>query len=966
MRRLAPIIPVLLILAAPPVMLWTLWVNPLSAGEDDVEYYYPLRVLVGRELAEGRWPIHNPLEATGMPLLADPQSAVLHPATWLFAALGGTEAPGAAGPVRGPLLAYALSLYIGFWLAGGGTYLYLRRIGLMRPAAAFGAVAFMFCGFLIGHRVHLGMVLAACMLPWGLWCIEGLRRVARRVPSDAASGERSDAASHERSRAVLPWLAPTIFLALAAGHWPTFVHMSLIWAAYFLLRARPLGRSLGVCAAAAALALVCAGPQLLATADLMHQATRQRIGFATAGENSFFPGAGVLAMFPFLMGSRTPNVFSQKWWGSWHQCEMLGYVGLATLVLAGAAMWRLYRKTKRTSSPSASAGACAKTQACSSQHVRSQSSSETQVSLETQAYTPLVRTWTWIAIGAGVWMLGYYLPTYRLVHMVPVLGVMRCPARMVLAVDFALAALAAIAIHLVSQGRESAGVPDASTGTIPSDNFSRLKSSIVRGGMVILPIAMVLTLVVLALAAVALRALGWWLDYSPFTVGSSEAGLAAASPLNPAVWVPAILWAATAAVLLWWSKAPARRSGLLVALLLADLFILTRYVDVPANVRAVDMSTPPAAAWLKEHAGASGEEYRVWGLSHLYCHRQRELLLPKLCCVYGISTIASYGPFLSPTDAHLLGFNIAGDNRGWTDLLRRNRLISLYNVRYILAEANTPYVRVLESVRVTAGPAMELGENLVGDDWALHHATREGGEIRLDPPFPLTLFFTPAEATTPVALEPNTIYRISLEARGPDGGAGNYLSAEVFHKGAEGLWLQPQGWGLSVPFEQIGADWRRFRWTFQTEGNLPAPWGLQLKTMSERPIEVREISLRKLSAWESPEDAGGLAAGSAVYKKVAELPPVRSGDPPVVIYENLLARDLPIDRGSAYEKDIEDLRWKAIPPEDWRGSQAPNVGLRSHLGHPGAIALAATLPGALVYVVAVVVAIFRARRRGRL
>ena len=63
--KLGPCIAVLVILLAPAAMLYTLWIDPLSAGEDDVGYYHPLRVMVGQAVARGQWPIHNPLEATG-------------------------------------------------------------------------------------------------------------------------------------------------------------------------------------------------------------------------------------------------------------------------------------------------------------------------------------------------------------------------------------------------------------------------------------------------------------------------------------------------------------------------------------------------------------------------------------------------------------------------------------------------------------------------------------------------------------------------------------------------------------------------------------------------------------------------------------------------------------------------------------------------------------------------------------
>ncbi|HUS47247.1 MAG TPA: hypothetical protein VNA25_25175 [Phycisphaerae bacterium] len=884
MGRLRRALPILLILALPPVMLHTLWLDPVSAGEDDLGYYYPLRVMVGAALREGRWPINNPLEATGAPLLADPQSAVMHPATWLFAVIDSPPA-------------YALSIFAAFWLAGGGAWLYLRKIALARPAAMFGTVAFMFCGFMVGHRVHLGIILAAAMLPWGLWCVERLRR---------------------REWRALFWIVPCVYLALAAGHWPTFIHMCLIWAAYFALRARPLGPALGIWLCAAALALLIALPQIAATFDAVRQTARTRIGYATAGENSFFPAAAMLAGFPFIFGSRTPNFFPQTWWGPWHLCEMLGYVGLATLVLAGAAVWRLYRK--RPDRPAHEGR--------------------------------LVRVWTWIAIGAGVWMLGYYTPLYRLVHMLPILGMLRCPARMVLAVDMALATLAAIAIHALMTG---ASQPEAQQRRPIA--IGRLSRSILRGVTWVLPAVMMVSLLLLALVALLTR--GIWTKGNPFFVGGADEALLAVNPANPAVWVPLALMAATAVVVRMWLARPAVRAPALVALLLIDLFFITRFVDVQAEVKKVDLGPPPAAAWVKQHAGEA--PFRVWGLSGSYHHRQRELLLPKTCCAYGVATIANYGPFQSSAHVHLLGFNICGYNRDWARLLRRNHMLSLYGVRYFVVESGSEFQDVLESVEATAEPERLIGENLLGGQWELTRAERRGAVVSLRTSF----MWRPSEAQRPLRLAPNAFYRISLDARGPRGGAANFLRADVFHRSPDGAWYQPADWGLSVPAEQVATGWRHFEWTFRTGANVPTPLGFRLLTMSERPIEVRGVSMRRASGWETPWTLGPIAPGTKIYRKLAELPPIRPGEAPVAIYENRLALPrAPIRYKHVLTDDeVERLKW-SFPAGDWPdGLWVPNLGLAPTAVTTRNLCLATLLPGVGIYLVVLMIAGIRAAMR---
>jgi len=869
---------VLLILAAPPLMLYTLWSNPLSAGEDDVVYYYPLRTLVGRAMGEGVWRGVNEFEAGGGALMSDPQSAWLFPASWLFVVVKSR-------------VAYALSIFAAFWLAGGGGYVYLRKLGLVCAAAAIGAIVFMFCGFMVGHRVHLAMVHTASFLPWGLWCIETARTSPRRA---------------------FAFAFPVMFLAIAAGHWPTLIHLGVIWSVYFLFRGRPFARSALVLGLAAALAVALAAPQIATTLDLLQQTTRQRIGYATAGENSFFPAAGIMAVFPMIFGSRTPNFFPQQWWGPWHLCEMLGYVGLVTLVLAGAGVWGLFRRggggrTGKESRGEHSAG----------------------VDAERFRWGGLVRTWTWIAIGAGVWMLGYYLPTYRLIHALPVLGVVRCPARMVLAVDIALAVLAAIAVHVLLVRPAGGAIADG------------LARAVRRAATVVVPAAMAACLMLLAGAAWALR--GTWTAGWPIPMGSAADALRAVAVGNPAVWVPVALMAATAAAVWLWLRAPRRRVGILVAILLVDLLMLTRFVDVPPDYASLPSpEASPAADWLRDNASPDTPS-RVLGLSDSYHHRPAELLLPKTSGVRGIATIGNYGPFQSPQQAHLFGFRPWGQTRGWADLIRRNFLLSLYNVRYVIAESGGEHERVLRSVRIASSPPAAEGGELLADR----------GTLRLRTP----LLWRPATVTQDVSgvLRAGVVYRISLDARGPDGGAANFIQADIGGKGPDGGWLAPAGRGLVAEAEQIGTDWRHFEWTFQAEGDLSGQLAFRVLTMSEREVEVRNVSLRA-SDWPRPVNLTELDAGQSVYRKVADLPAVVRGDANVVIYENLLCAPAAVSARRWGPGEIEQLKWSGRMPE-----QVPDLSLAA--GGPSLLSQAVAGAGGVAYLFIVAGGHIVARRR---
>ncbi|MFB3892583.1 MAG: hypothetical protein ACE15C_11240 [Phycisphaerae bacterium] len=925
MSRWRAAVPLVVVLLSPPVMLYHLWANPVSAGEDDVIAYYPLRKLVGQAIARGEFPVRDSLAGGGAPLAADPQAAVMHPSTWLFAVLPAKRA-------------YAMSIYMAFWLAGGGMYFYLRRLGpaggrLARPAATFGAVAFMFCGFMVGHRVHLPMIHAAGALPWILWGIEVMRAQAVSDRPDGRAGGGEEGRNESAAAKTFGVVAPAIFLAIASGSWPTVINMAIISAVYLALRGRPLLKTLGVMIAAAAVATAVAAPQILATVELMRQTTRQQIGLATANENSFFPTEIVHALFPMLMGNRTPNFFAQQWWGPWDLCEMLGYVGLVTLVLAGASIRRLHRKKPDDKAVS-------------------------DFGFRAWDLTLLVRTWTWILIGAGVWMLGYYCwPVAWVIHKIPIINIVRCPARMVLAADFALAVLAAIAIHAAIAGWFA--------------GCRALERTIRRTATFVLPLAMLAMLGMIAWIAYFVYSQDFW---QFFKDGRQAAAREALRLGNPAIWVQFALAAGTIVIVRLWIRSPARRASLLVALLLADLYFIAGFVDRPAAyIVAPDPEISPAADWIKAYA--PGEPFRVYGLGRTYFDRPAELALPLACEVNGLVSIANYGPFQSPANAQLLGFNTAGYNRDWTSLIRRNYLLSAYGVRYIVA-ADMEFRRVIESVCIPSGPAPPDGPNLLGEDWQLNRASMKEIEVPGGPPekslrLVTPLFWRPSEASQPVAVEPETVYRISLDACGPEGGAANYLRAEIPGLYEDQPFADWDKTGLSIRAEEMGASdssggaWRRFEWKFRTPRTVPADARFRLYTLSERLIEVRNVAMCRSTEDRPIDPSGRLKPGERVYAKRIELEAMNFLDPAVAIYENLLCP--PANQRPAMDTDIspqriEWLKWKYPLDAAAPLASVPDIWLHARGGVWRAV-LYVSLPALCLYAAVIVVGTVISRRR---
>ncbi|MBU0640647.1 MAG: hypothetical protein KKB50_17430 [Planctomycetes bacterium] len=307
----------------PSVVLAPVWQRAgLGAGEDDVLYYYPSRVLLAETIHDGHWPWLNPWTGLGRPYAADPQSALWYPLTWLFVLLP-------------PLWAYPASLWLHYGLALLGMYVLLRRSPMKAEAALFGAVAFAFCGFLLAHRAHFAMQHAAAWTPWVFWrfqryaqrgglprlasfalvatlqCLSGHVQIAALTGVGAlvhqlATRERSPAGGRRR-RIAVRWLLGWVCVAgLFAVQWlPTYAYVRLC--------------------------------------------TRTARGFLDFTENSWNPVAALGWITPMLFGQRTPNFFGQSYWGPSHQVEQFAYAGLLPLMLAAGALgagWRSHPRRR--------------------------------------------------------------------------------------------------------------------------------------------------------------------------------------------------------------------------------------------------------------------------------------------------------------------------------------------------------------------------------------------------------------------------------------------------------------------------------------------------------------------------------------------------------------------------------------------------------------------------------------------
>lgn len=501
-----------LFLLLPGLMLAPVWrLGGLGASEDDILYYYPSRQFLHDTIAAGHAPWLNPWTGLGRPFLADPQSALFYPPTWLCVAL----------PVE---WAYPLLLWLHYSFATWGAYRLARSLPMGRGAALLSAIAFAYGGFMLAHRAHFTMQAAAAWTPWVLLAIRrfvagppvGERRGAVRLIAATAAILLQCLAGHTQMAAITALGSLVVVAAdrrtarLAA----TAVEASPPYRAHALLRwMLPWMCAAGLFAV-----------QWMPTYEYLRLCTRVERGFAGFVENSWSPASIVTLTLPMFFGQRTPNFFGSEWWGPSHQVEQFAYLGILPLLLAAAALRDELRGAAR------------------------------------------VRPWLWLLVFAALLALGRYGPIAPLLYFLPGSSLFRVPARALVLVQLALALLAGVGLDALAGELNRA----AARLRFVVQNWTRRP---LRIGALLIAAPLLATLVALPMLdeahrAAALHALRPW---NPAVLVPIAVVAASLTVLRGAarwpdgrrwLWVIPILAAADLAIIGWTIDVPAgARSG---------------------------------------------------------------------------------------------------------------------------------------------------------------------------------------------------------------------------------------------------------------------------------------------------------------------------------------------------------------------------------------------------------------------
>ncbi len=301
--------------------------NPLMW--DGMAEFYPWRLFAAQTLKSGYLPLWNPHQFCGTPFVANSQSAVFYPLNLLFCLL----------PVAH---AFGVSVLLHLFLTGSFMFAFLRSraMGLGRPAALLGAVAWQICHWQVAWLELPTFLCVSCWLPLALLLV--------------------DRAAVRPSALLAVWLGLCLGVMLLAGHLQiAFYCLSLI-TAYAVFRVFPLLKAqwkplLSAALLAVVLMLGVAAPQLLPAVELSRMSHRAGGAVNLATYSGYVklavpPVNLVTLLEPGFFGSPTRGTY----WGVGTNggpgmyMENACYVGVLTLFLAIAALLTTWRASAVT------------------------------------------------------------------------------------------------------------------------------------------------------------------------------------------------------------------------------------------------------------------------------------------------------------------------------------------------------------------------------------------------------------------------------------------------------------------------------------------------------------------------------------------------------------------------------------------------------------------------------------------
>jgi hypothetical protein len=343
-------------------------------------FYYPLYLRVQQEWSAGRWPLWNPGQNGGEPLLGNPMAAVLYPVKVLYAVLS------YAWAARVYVIAHTVIAFFGLFALA-------RTFGISAAGSCLGGLSYAFGGPVFCLYSNVIFLVGAAWLPWGLLAIDRMLRQEKRrgvcelavilalmvlggdpetayLAAVCGAGYAVLLALHEHGRKRRPaipmvvgamciWVLATLGLAAARITWPEpritnwlvlagWLTLGLVmaWRWYRHPAQTRMAPLLARLMAACALAVALAAAQVFPVAEFASQSQRaDRITSTEMYAFSLSPCRLIELVWPNVFGSNAPE--PRSWLQGvppvgdhqlWVDSLYLG--GLAVVLALSALAWR--------------------------------------------------------------------------------------------------------------------------------------------------------------------------------------------------------------------------------------------------------------------------------------------------------------------------------------------------------------------------------------------------------------------------------------------------------------------------------------------------------------------------------------------------------------------------------------------------------------------------------------------------
>ncbi|MFN2289830.1 MAG: YfhO family protein, partial [Anaerolineae bacterium] len=291
-----------------------------AGGGDLVSFLFPTYRFAAAQLSQGELPLWNPHLYGGAPFLADMQSGLFYPLNLLLFFL--------APIFRYEALEWMAVLHV--FLAGAFMYLCLRYLEpgrpLRMPAAFAGAVAYMFSDMFVVHFGNLNLIAVAAWLPL-IFLLFWRALRSRSLGLVIAAGLVLGISTLEGH------LQITLMIGLALGLSALVASWSLYKQRPGLRHARHWNWPLLALMVTAAVAMGLSALVLLPAIEYARLSPRAVLPYREAARYSLVPALLGELWVPGLFSSREPLLY----WGVWDRVAA-GYLGVFSLLLAGLAV----------------------------------------------------------------------------------------------------------------------------------------------------------------------------------------------------------------------------------------------------------------------------------------------------------------------------------------------------------------------------------------------------------------------------------------------------------------------------------------------------------------------------------------------------------------------------------------------------------------------------------------------------